>query len=109
MNTAKSRHSVQVRGRIASIGQPLDGQIAGFEIEEQRRRVAVSVHSRLVLPMPGGAEDHALDAARFRHALVGGDDGERAGHDSTSGCTRRPMRIVGGHGWKPVIQHRTTP
>jgi hypothetical protein len=77
MNTAKSRHSFQVRGRIVS-PPALDGEIARLEVEEQRGR-GVQRPEQAGLADAGLAEDAALDAARLGQPLVGGDDGSHEG------------------------------
>ena len=71
--------------RRADRGQPFDGKITGFEIKEQRGGVSQRPE-QTCFANARPPEDHAFDATGFRHALIGGDNGECAGHDCTSSC-----------------------
>ncbi len=74
MNTAKSRHSVQVRGRMLSSAQPSMARSPASRSEQG----ALGIEG----PEPRGfpdstfPEDAALDAARLGQSLVGADDGQ---------------------------------
>jgi len=57
------------------VGQIIDGQIAGFQLEEQRL-VRIQRPQQRCLADAALAKDTTLDAACFGETLVGGDDGE---------------------------------
>jgi len=63
-------------------GQSLDGEIARLEVEEQRRAGHERAQERR-LSNAARPEDGGLDAAHLGQPLVGGDDGECAGHAAT--------------------------
>ncbi len=77
-------------------GQPLDGEIARLEVEEQRRARLQRAQER-GLAGAARAEDCGLHAAHLGQPLVGGDDGERGGHAATAraaGAVSRPVPVT---------------
>ena len=70
-------------------GPALDRQVAGLEVEEQRRRRFEGPQLRRLADAALADED-ALDAALFCKALVGADDGEAHSVSPLSSARRNP-------------------